>query len=106
VQIGDAVRGRIDVHLLNHDPTLALSGKTTLTVMLNSDHAYWQALTEGRAAYRAEKDAVADAIIAALDQRWPGLADQVEMVDIATPLTFEGWMLTPQNANTVIKPLA
>ena len=45
--------------------------------------------------------------MAALDGRYPGLAEKVEMIDIATPLTFErytgnwrgssqGWVPTPE----------
>jgi phytoene dehydrogenase-like protein len=117
VRIGHTVRERLEARVLNQDPTMAPPDKTTLVVMLNDDYAYWRALANDREAYEAEKARVADAVVAALDQRWPGLAAQVEMVDVATPLTFErytgnwqgsfeGWMLTPQNASTVMKPLA
>ena len=50
-------------------------------------------------------------MVSLLEQRFPGIAEQVEMVDVATPLTFErytgnwqgsfeGWLITPQNAQT------
>jgi phytoene dehydrogenase-like protein len=117
VRIGHTVRERLEVRLLNQDPTMAPAGKTSLAVTLNDDHDYWQALAEDRVAYEAEKAQAAKAVVEALDQRWPGLAAQVEMVDVATPLTFErytdnwrgsfeGWLLTPQNASTVMKPLS
>ena len=35
------------------------------------------------------KEQVADQVIELLDRRYPGLADQVEMRDVATPVTFE-----------------
>jgi len=49
-------------------------------------------------------------------KRFPGISRQVEMVDVATPVTFErytgnwkgsfeGWLLTPQNTFTVMKPM-
>ena len=52
-----------------------------------------------------------------LEQRFPGIAGQVEMVDVATPLTFErytgnwkgtfeGWLITPQNAHTMMNPMS
>ncbi|MCK5251553.1 MAG: NAD(P)/FAD-dependent oxidoreductase, partial [Thermoplasmata archaeon] len=31
----------------------------------------------------------ADQVVAALDRRYPGLADQVEMRDVATPMTYQ-----------------
>ncbi|GAH96642.1 unnamed protein product, partial [marine sediment metagenome] len=54
-----------------------------------------------------EKEQIADQVVALLDKRFPGLAAQVELRDVATPLTFhrytgnwqgtfEGWMITPE----------
>jgi phytoene dehydrogenase-like protein len=50
-------------------------------------------------------------VVELLEQRFPASPQQVEMVDVATPLTFErytgnwqgsfeGWLLTPGNAST------
>jgi len=116
LEIGSSVRDRMDVRIFNHDPTLAPEGKTTLVVMMEDDYAYWNELAEDRTAYRARKDRVAEAVVAGLDRRYPGLAEQVEMTDVATPVTFErytgnwkgsfeGWLLTPQNASTLMKPM-
>jgi phytoene dehydrogenase-like protein len=98
----------LGVHIYSFDPSLAPAGKTLLRVMLASDHAYWSDLrAQDRALYRAEKERVADQVIALLDRRYAGLAAQVEMRDVATPVTFEhftgnwqgtwlGWLSTPQ----------
>jgi phytoene dehydrogenase-like protein len=115
-EIGDAVHTRLPVHIFNQDPSLAPAGKTTLTVMLNSQHKYWKELAEDRAAYDEKKEQVARTVVELLEQRFPGIAGQVEMVDVATPLTFErytgnwqgsfeGWLITPQNAYTMMKPM-
>jgi phytoene dehydrogenase-like protein len=56
-------------------------------------------------------------VVELLEQRFPGISSQVEMVDVATPITFEqytgnwqgsfeGWLITPQNAFTVMKPMS
>jgi phytoene dehydrogenase-like protein len=113
-EIGDAVRDRMPVHIFNQDPTLAPAGKTSLVVMMPSNYAYWKELAQDRAAYEEKKDQVARTVVELLDQRFPGISQQVEMVDVATPLTFErytgnwkgsfeGWLITPQNAFTVMK---
>ena len=57
--------------------------------MFHSDHAYWQVLQEDAARYTAEKERIAVQVISLLDERYPGLAGQVEMQDVATPLTWE-----------------
>jgi phytoene dehydrogenase-like protein len=116
-EVADQVVERMPVHIYNQDPTLAPPGKTSLVVMMPSSYAYWRELADDRAAYEEKKEQVARTVVALLDQRFPGLSDKVEMVDVATPLTwerytgnwkgsFEGWMVTPENAYTMMKPLA
>jgi phytoene dehydrogenase-like protein len=73
--------------------------------MFPSDYTYWENLKQDAERYRAEKDQIADQVIALLDRRYPGLANQVEMCDVATPTTWErytgnwqgsmeGWLIT------------
>lgn len=107
---------RMPVHLFNHDPSLAPAGKTALTVALHGDYEYWKKLSADRPAYDREKAAVTQQIISLLEQRFPGISGQIEMTDVATPVTFErytgnwkgsfeGWLLTPDNADSMLKPL-
>ncbi|MFZ2054411.1 MAG: NAD(P)/FAD-dependent oxidoreductase [Candidatus Aminicenantales bacterium] len=93
--------------IYNFDPTLAPAGKTLMRVLVPTDYDYWQALGRTPERYRIEKETTARTVISLLDRRYPGLSGQVEMWDVATPLTFErytgnrrgsfiGWDLTPQ----------
>ena len=117
VEIGDRVWERLPVHIYNHDPSLAPEGKTSVVVMLPSSYQYWKELEQDPAAYEEKKEQVARIVVSLLEQRFPGIAEQVEMVDVATPLTFErytgnwqgsfeGWLITPQNAQTVMRPMS
>jgi len=101
---------RLPVHIYNFDPSLAPAGKTVVRVKLDSDYEYWKQLREDPECYNAEKEQIADKVIALLDRRYPGLAAQVEMHDVATPMTFErytgnwqgsymGWRATTQTAS-------
>ena len=101
---------RLPVHIYNFDPSLAREGKTVLRVKLDTVYDYWNKLREEPERYKAEKDQIADEVIALLDRRYPGLADQVEMHDVATPITFErytgnwqgsymGWRISKQTLN-------
>lgn len=114
---GEKTTERLPLHVYNQDPTLAPKGKTSLAVMLPSSYQYWKELSADQAAYDEKKDQVARGVVAALEERFPGIGADVEMVDVATPLTFErytgnwqgsfeGWMITPENAGTVMKPLS
>mgnify|MGYP001046114873 FL=1 len=116
VMVADKMRTRLPVHIYNQDPTMAPEGKTALTIMLESDYDYWKKLAEDRNIYVQKKDETVALIISLLEQRFPGITDQVEVTDAATPLTFErytgnwkgsfeGWLITPANAYTLTKPM-
>jgi phytoene dehydrogenase-like protein len=80
---------KLMVSIYNFDPTLAPPGKTVLKVMIPTDYAYWKSLRKDPDHYQAEKEKIAETVINLLDQRFPGLAAQVEMRDVATPITWE-----------------
>lgn len=105
--VGGVEQGLLGVHIYNFDPTLAPEGKTVLVVMFRTDFEHWKKLRENDDRYKAEKEKLADAVVALLDKRFPGLAAQVEMRDVASPTTFvrytnnwkgsfEGWQVTPK----------
>jgi phytoene dehydrogenase-like protein len=105
ITIGGQERKRLSVQIYNFDPTLAPAGKTFVRVMFASDYDYWKKLKQEPERYKAEKERIADQVVAALDRRFPGLAAQVEMRDVATPMTwerytgnwrgsFQGWLET------------
>ena len=117
VMVGDTMRDWLSVHVFNQDSTLAPEGKTVLNVMLKSDYTYWKSLAENRKAYDQKKEEIAGTVIELLEQRFPGITPLVEVIDVATPLTFErytgnwkgcfeGWLITPENSNTLMKPMS
>ena len=89
ITIGGLERKRLSVQIYNFDPTLAPAGKTFVRVMFPCDYEYWKELRRNTERYKLEKEQIANQVVASLDQRFPGLAAQVEMRDVATPMTFE-----------------
>jgi phytoene dehydrogenase-like protein len=87
--IAGEARKRMGFKHYCYDPTLAPAGKSVVTVMFPSNHAYWKDLSQEPERYDAEKKDIAVKVIDQLDKRFPGLAGQVEAVDVATPLTYE-----------------
>jgi phytoene dehydrogenase-like protein len=90
------------------DPSMAPPGKSAAEVWYPTSYEYWQELAHDRAQYEDEKRRIADVTIAALDTRWPGFASQIEVVDVATPMTYvrytgnwqgspDGWYITLDN---------
>ncbi len=107
LMVGNVAHTRMPLKHYGYDPTMAPAGKSALVVMLPTDYDSWKQLGQDRAAYEAQKQRIAQDVIAILDRRFPGLREQVEVVDVATPLTterytgnwrgsFEGWLLTTE----------
>jgi len=112
--IGEQKHDRLPVMIYNFDPSYAPAGKTVLKVMLESRYDYWKKLAGDEKSYEAEKECIAREILEGLEPRFPGITEQVEMTDVATPLTFErytgnwqgsfeGWLMTPKNWSKRIK---
>lgn len=91
-----------------YDPTTAPSGKSSLVITFTSNYDFWKGLKYGSEAYRREKENILTQVIETLEERFPGIKDQIEVADIATPLTYErytgnwqgsmeGWMITNQS---------
>jgi phytoene dehydrogenase-like protein len=117
VEVADKTIERLPVHIYNQDKSLAPAGKTVMTVMLSSDYTYWKKLSENKDAYNKKKEEIGRQLIDLLEQRFPGISNRIEMINIATPMTFErytgnwkgcfeGWLVTPSNANLMMKPMS
>jgi phytoene dehydrogenase-like protein len=70
------------------DGSLAPAGKSVLMVMLPSDYDYWQRIY-GRKLYDVEQVQESEPILDFLAARYPGLRAQIEVTDVATPLSYE-----------------
>jgi phytoene dehydrogenase-like protein len=88
-----------------YDPTLAPAGKSVIEASFGSNYAYWKKLADEPERYEAEKKDIAIQVIQHFEGHFPGITSQVEVVDVATPLTYErytgnwqgsmeGWMMT------------
>jgi phytoene dehydrogenase-like protein len=89
VGIAGRTYDRLSLELFGFDPSMAPPGKGVLKVMLKTSYAYWQELHRDPERYRAEKEQVVAIVLDQLEPRFPGLRGQVEVVDVATPVTTE-----------------
>ena len=105
VTIAGKQHTRLTVIIYNHDPSLAPADKTVVKFMPPTDYDYWEKLYAEPERYHAEKERIADELLAVLERRFPAISGQVETRDIATPMTwlrytgnwrgsFEGWMIS------------
>ena len=113
IWLGNLRHDRLTLKHYCFDPTMAPKGKSVLTLWCEADYDYWKWLRGDRVRYRAHKDEVAEIIIEILDKRYPGLRDALEVVDVATPVTYErythnwrgafaGWALTTRKMSMMM----
>lgn len=88
-QLADRTHDRLDLELFGFDPSLAPPGKGVLKVLLDTKWSHWAELRRDRERYRAEKERLAESILRLLEPRFPGITSQVDVWDVATPLTTE-----------------
>ncbi|MFC1979701.1 phytoene desaturase family protein [Chloroflexota bacterium] len=99
INVGDKKRSWVHMRHYCYDPTMAPSGKSVFTVyFVNVDHKYWKELYEDRQRYKAEKQGIADAVIDQMEKRFPGIKDEIEVVDVTTPVTYERYTGTWQGS--------
>ena len=90
------------------DPTLAPKGKTVVMARFMSDQKFWKDIYTDKKRYQEEKQKIADLVLGFVESKYPGISEQVEMMDVATPMTIErytgnwegsmeGWLITTRN---------
>ena len=98
------------INIMSHcfDKSTAPAGKSAIEVWYGADYDYWKELSRDKEQYKSEKNRIAEETAKALDVRWPGFKDAIEMIDVPTPVTYErytgnwrgspdGWYLTESN---------
>jgi phytoene dehydrogenase-like protein len=89
VEIAGRTYERLSLELFGFDPSMAPPDKGVLKVVLKTSYAYWQELHRDPERYRAEKERVVAIVLDQLEPRFPGLRGEVEVTDVATPVTIE-----------------
>jgi len=114
ITIAGRVERTLTVRSYAYDPTLAPEGKDVLIVQFCTDYDYWNDLYQDQERYRAEKKRIVADLIDRLEQRFPGISANIEMTDVATPITwvrytgnwrgsYEGWMFDMDSMLSSIK---
>jgi phytoene dehydrogenase-like protein len=96
-----------------YDHTMAPKGKSVLVMRFESPWDLWKEMSKEE--YAAEKENIAADATALLEKRYPGIAEDIEVIDVATPVTdvnytgvwkgaYEGFMPTSKNMMDNINP--
>lgn len=89
VMIAGEQRDRFFVEPFGFDDSLAPAGKSVLKVVFATSYKHWEQLHTEPERYAAEKSRIAETVIAQLEPLYPGLRRQVEVIDVATPMTMQ-----------------
>jgi phytoene dehydrogenase-like protein len=92
VEIAGHACEHLEMQIYGFDRTMAPEGKGVIKVELVSKYSYWKALAEDKQTYDEEKVRVATQVINILKRRFPGIREQVEVVDVPTQITWERFM--------------
>jgi phytoene dehydrogenase-like protein len=82
----------IEMQLYGFDKTMAPAGKGVIKVELSASYAYWKQLYDNKEIYKQEKQKVAEQVISILENHFHGITNQVEVIDVATLMTWERYM--------------
>jgi phytoene dehydrogenase-like protein len=96
-----------------YDPTMAPEGKSVLVMRYETTWDIWKDLTGDE--YKKEKDQIRIDTTSILEKLYPGITADIEVVDVATPLTdvkytgvwkgaYEGFMPSSKNMMDNINP--
>ncbi len=110
IRIGEREITRLLVRNHSRDPSMAPPGKSVFTTAIETDIDFWEGIPYHSDHYRREKDRICKEVPAALEEVYPGIRDQIEVTDMATPHTFirytgnwkgsyEGWLWTKKTMN-------
>jgi len=80
------------IRIFNYCPNCAPANRTLVQVMIESEWQPWKDIREDKDAYNAEKEMAGGQVLERLNDVWPGIRDQVEMTNVATPHTW--WRFT------------
>jgi len=96
------------------DPTMAPEGKSVIVMRFDSPWELWKDIDPGE--YKNEKELIEKDAKTILDKRYPGITANIEVCDVATPLTdvdytgvwkgsYEGFMPTSKNLMNNLNPV-
>ncbi len=87
------------IGLVDHaqvDPSLAPEGRGSLLIMVLDNYANWVNLSDEE--YKQKKNEVANKLIARAQEYLPGLGENIEIMEVATPRTMARYGLSPEGA--------
>ena len=97
--IGGHSCAHLGMQLFGFDSSMAPDGKGVIKVELFGKPSYFSRVSQDKSAYRNEKDKIGSQVITLLEQQFPGLEEDIEVIDVSTLHTWERYMGGTQGHN-------
>jgi phytoene dehydrogenase-like protein len=72
-----------------NEPSFAPNGKSIITVYIQAQYDWWLKKRINIDNYKSEKNRLSNEVIDRIEKQYPELKGKIEVLDVATPLTFE-----------------
>ena len=82
----------LGMQIFGYDASMAPAGKGVIKVELITKPSYFTRLYDDQAAYKAEKNRIAEQVIVLLEKQFPRLREDIEVIDVSTLRTWERFM--------------
>lgn len=89
----------LGMQIFGFDTSMAPSDRGVIKVELSGKPSYFSQLYQDETAYQAEKNKIAEQVIALLEKQFPGLREDIEVIDVSTLCTWERYMGGTQGHN-------
>ena len=96
-EAGGLTINHITVRSYSYDKTFSRNGRTLLTVLVdqsNKEYPFWSQLAKDKAKYQQYKNYLATAVKERIENHFPQLKGDLELLDIATPYTYKRYVNT------------
>ena len=95
--VGDIEINHLTVRSYSYDETFTRGDKTVLSVLVpqsNLEYPFWRKLSKDREQYLKYKNSLAEAVKDRIIEKIPSLTNNLELLDVATPYTFNHYVNT------------
>ncbi|MFW6120034.1 MAG: phytoene desaturase family protein [Petrotogales bacterium] len=89
IEIAGEKRQKLDLEIYGFDSSMAPNGKGIIKAIFDTEYTYWKELYKNKAKYKEKKEEIAEKIIEVIEKRFPKINEQIEVVDVTTPVTAE-----------------
>lgn len=82
----------------NLDDSLTTKGKTVVNICVSDNMKQWDKLRNNKEEYKREKERAANSILKRVEAKFPGFIENIEIMEIGTPITMEKYSNNPDGA--------